>query len=122
MAETIDTERLHRWLTAGRPVIVVDTLPASVFEKGHLPRAINIVSDEIRGRAPGLLPDRASRIVVCCGGPRCKRAGRAAARLESLGYVDVWHYREGRKGWIAAGHALHREPASPPGGDHAFGC
>ena len=122
MARTIDTDRLCRWLSDRSPVVLIDTLPASVFEREHLPGAINIVSDDILARARAAVPDLAARIVVYCGGPRCKRAGLAAARLESLGYTDVYHYVEGKSGWRAAGHALHAGMPTPAGHDDAAGA
>lgn len=113
----VDTETLHRWLSDGRALVLIDTLPARAFEKGHLPGAINIVSDDICTRARETVPDLDARIVVYCGGPRCKRAGRAAARLVRLGYTRVHHYVEGKLGWCAAGHALHADAPSPEGND-----
>ncbi|RMD88432.1 MAG: rhodanese-like domain-containing protein [Alphaproteobacteria bacterium] len=117
----IDTDTLHRWLSGGHALVLIDTLPASAFEKGHLPGAINIVSDDICARVRDVVPDLEARIVVYCGGPRCKRASLAAARLESLGYTRVHHYVEGKVGWRAAGHALHAGTPPPRGEDDGAG-
>ena len=89
---------------------LVDTLPASAFESGHLPGAINIVSDDILEQAPKRLPDRRAPIVVYCASDTCRRAGLSAERLESLGYSRIFHYEGGKKDWTAAGLPL--EPSA----------
>jgi len=92
-----------------RDFILLDTLPAKIFEKGHLPGAINIVSDDILRRAHEVLPDKDAPIVVYCASATCKRAGLSAERLNSLGYTQIYHYVNGKKGWVAAGFPLAYE-------------
>ncbi|MBB3189847.1 rhodanese-like domain-containing protein [Halomonas cerina] len=53
---TIDTATLHDWQRRHRDFTLVDTLPAEAFAKGHLPGAINIVSDDIMDAAPAGFP------------------------------------------------------------------
>lgn len=84
----------------------MDTLPADTFAKGHLPAAINIVSDDILEEAPRRLPDRQATIVVYCASEDCKRAGCAAERLTRLGYTAVYHYVGGKRAWKAEGLLL----------------
>lgn len=103
---TIDTATLHDWQASGRDFILVDTLPAETFAKGHLPGAINIVSDDIVDEAPRRLPDKQATLVVYCASENCKRAGRAAERLASLGYTEVYHYVGGKREWQAEGLSL----------------
>ena len=43
-------------------------------------------------------------IVTYCGGPQCPLSHKLAHRLEGSGYTNVIEYREGIKGWTAAGH------------------
>lgn len=90
----------------GLDFILIDTLPANAFAKMHLPGAINIVSDDIMEEAPRRLPDRQATLVLYCASDNCKRAGRAAKRLVSLGYTEVYHYTGGKKAWQAAGLSL----------------
>lgn len=103
---TIDTDTLRDWQSGGQDFILVDTLPGDTFAKGHLPGAINIVSDDILDEAHRRLPDRQSTIVVYCASEDCKRAGKAAERLASLGYRRIAHYVGGKKAWVAAGLPL----------------
>ncbi|UYG06341.1 rhodanese-like domain-containing protein [Halomonas sp. M4R1S46] len=103
---TIDTATLRDWQSRGQDFILVDTLPAEAFAKGHLPGAINIVSDDILDAAPRRLPGRQATIVVYCASEDCKRAGRAAERLSRLGYTEVYHYVGGKRAWKAEGLSL----------------
>lgn len=100
---TIDTQTLRDWQLQGRKFFLVDTLPAQSFAKGHLPGAINIVSDDILQRAPDVLPDRNAPVVVYCASAACKRAGLSAERLASLGYTQIHHFVGGKKPGSARG-------------------
>jgi len=102
----IDTETLRAWQSQAKHFVLVDTLPADSFAKGHLPGAINIASDDILQRAPAVLPDKNVPIVVYCASATCKRAGLSAERLEVLGYLRVSHYVGGKKAWVSAGLPL----------------
>jgi len=97
-------------------LILVDTLPTSAYRKGHLPGAINILSDDILAQAPHRLPNRDAQIVVYCANGPCRRSDRAAERLIRLGYSNVRDYHEGKAGWLAAGLPLETgdEVGSPP--------
>ncbi len=107
----IDTDTLVAWQKEGRDFVLLDVLPPHVFAAGHLPGAINIISDDVLKRAAEVLPDRAATIVVYCGSADCKRAGLATGRLESLGYSDVYHYTGGKREWRAAGLPMSEENA-----------
>jgi len=108
---SIDTGTLRAWQLEGRKFVLVDTLPEQSFAKGHLPGAINIVSDDMLRLAPERLPDRHAPIVVYCASAACKRAGLSAERLKKLGYTQVFHYGSGKKGWLAARLPLDQEAA-----------
>ncbi|MBU6469186.1 MAG: rhodanese-like domain-containing protein [Gammaproteobacteria bacterium] len=103
---TIDANTLRTWQLQRREFILVDTLPAESFAKGHLPDAINIVSDDILQQAPDRLPDKQALIVVYCASATCKRAGLSAERLARLGYNQVHHFVGGKRDWVAAGFPL----------------
>lgn len=103
---TIDTATLRDWQGRGQDFIMVDTLPVDTFAEGHLPDAINIVSDDILDEAPRRLPDKQATIVVYCASEDCKRAGKAAERLAHLGYTKIYHYRGGKRAWLADGLPL----------------
>lgn len=51
-----------------RSLTIVDVLPATAYQQGHIPGAINLPLAEIAERGPVILPDRHAEIVVYCGG------------------------------------------------------
>ena len=48
-------------------------------------------------------PDRDAEIVVYCASTTCDSSVQVGERLIELGYPNVHHYVEGKKGWIEAG-------------------
>ncbi len=113
MPQSIDTATLKAWLDRGEAFDLVDTLPAEVFERAHIPGAINIRSDDIETEAPRRLPDPDRPVVVYCTNEHCQRSVKAAERLERLGYRDVRDYLEGRRDWEDEGLPVEsgQEPA-----------
>ncbi len=103
MARAIDRTTLAEWIERGIAFELIDTLPAALYQRHHLPGAIHIRSDDIEAEAPRRLPDRERTAVVYCGSTDCQRSTKAAVRLEQLGYRDVREYVEGRQDWQAAG-------------------
>lgn len=103
MADRISRETLKAKIDRGDGFVLLDTLPAAVYRKGHLPGGINIPSDDILDDAPRRIPDRDAEIVVYCANGPCKRSRLAAERLEALGYRRVRDYHEGKADWIDAG-------------------
>jgi rhodanese-related sulfurtransferase len=95
-------------------VTVVEALPASYYEDGHIPGAINIPHTEVRDLAPVLLPDKDAAIVTYCANLPCPNSGIAAHVLTKLGYTNVRDYAEGKEDWTGAGLPL--EQASPVAG------
>jgi len=102
----IDVATLSGWIRDKRDFDLIDTLPPGAFEKGHLPGAYNIRSDDILTRAPEEFPDKSREVVVYCASPNCKRAGLSAARLVDLGYQHVFEFTGGKRAWRDAGLSL----------------
>ena len=98
----MDTQTLQQWIDSDKDFVLVDTLPQTAYLKAHLPYAINIMSDDIIAGATAELPIKDHDIVVYCGSVDCKRAGLSAARLTTLGYSQVYHYVDGKRGWREA--------------------
>ncbi|TBR24273.1 rhodanese-like domain-containing protein [bacterium] len=53
-----------------------------------------------------LVPGKGETIVVYCGGPACPSSKQAAAKLQSLGYTDVFAYEGGLSDWSENGLPL----------------
>jgi rhodanese-related sulfurtransferase len=47
---------------------IVDVLPATAYQQGHIPGALNLPVAEVAERAPAVLPDTHAEIAVYCGG------------------------------------------------------
>ncbi len=69
MVRTISREALKEKMEEGRGLILIDTMAEMYYRHSHLPGAINLPVDEVRERAPTLLPDKAAEIVVYCIDP-----------------------------------------------------
>jgi rhodanese-related sulfurtransferase len=106
MINNIDAKTLRAWQQDGRDFILIDTLPSFIFKDGHLPGAVNLVSDDIMEQAPKCFPNLHATIVVYCASVDCRRAGLSAERLERLGYTQVFHFIGGKRDWVAAGLPL----------------
>jgi rhodanese-related sulfurtransferase len=83
---------------------LVEVLPASEFKKEHLPRAVNIpLADLTAMTTKSLRKDMA--VIVYCADFRCDLSARAAWRLETMGFQEVYRYTPGKADWLAAGWA-----------------
>ena len=67
MASTITREELKAKIDRGDRFFLVEALPAFMYEKAHLPGALNLPPHQVPELAPMLLPDKNAEIVVYCG-------------------------------------------------------
>ena len=81
---------------------VVEVLSPEEYDEEHLPGAINIPLRRIEREAPERI-DSSLPVVVYCWDSACDLSPRAAWRLESLGFHDVYDYSAGKLDWISAG-------------------
>ena len=105
--ETISREELKEKMDRGDDFVLVDTMAEMYYRHSHLPGAINVPVDELRVRAPELLPDKQAEIIVYCMDPPCQASEEAARGLEAMGYGNVRDYAGGKQDWIE--HALPAE-------------
>jgi thioredoxin 1/putative thioredoxin len=99
----IRPEELVQLLNAGR-VSVVDTREAAVFQRAHLPNAINVPMEEIESRLAELHMLPATPVLYCRSGDRTKEL---AAKLAEQG-VPVAFLEGGVLAWEASGQKLVR--------------
>jgi len=69
MVSTISREELQSKLDRGDDFVLVETLPEEQYRHTHLPGAVNLPPDSIRGSAPNLLTEKDVDIVVYCAKP-----------------------------------------------------
>jgi rhodanese-related sulfurtransferase len=104
--EPISRESLQQKLEQGDEFVLIDALPPMSYARSHLPGAINMPPEWVDERAPRRIPDRSSEIVVYCSDADCDSSVIVAERLQELGYRNVLHYAEGKRGWVDAGLPL----------------
>jgi rhodanese-related sulfurtransferase len=69
MQKIISREELKAKIDRGDGFVLVDAMGEEYFRHSHLPGAINVPVNEVKERAPELLPDRDAEIVVYCIDP-----------------------------------------------------
>jgi rhodanese-related sulfurtransferase len=87
-------------------VTVVEALPRSYWDDGHLPTAINVPHDADDATIHAALPDRRRAVIVYCANAACPNSGVLARRLDQLGYAEVAVFEGGKQDWIESGRAL----------------
>jgi len=92
---------------------LVEVLPAREYKREHLPKAINIPLSELNPEtAKELKKDLA--IIVYGADYACDISARAAWRLESMGFQEVYRYTAGKADWLAAGFDTEGTDARKP--------
>jgi rhodanese-related sulfurtransferase len=101
-------------LLVRRGAQLVEALPQEDYEALHLPGAINIpLSMFSRKTADRLKWDKP--VVVYSRSSLCDLSARAAWRLASLGFTQVFRYTGGKADWIANGFPMEGSQARTPG-------
>ncbi|HRE84607.1 MAG TPA: rhodanese-like domain-containing protein [Opitutaceae bacterium] len=104
--KTISLQSLVSSVQANPNLILVEALPEHYFKQGHLSGAVNINVEEVKTKAPQLLPDLQANIVVYCASATCTNSDQVAVQLHSLGYTDVSVFKGGKAEWEASGYSL----------------
>jgi len=92
---------------------LVEMLPAKEYKREHLPKAINIPLSQLNPEtAQQLRKDQA--IIVYCADYSCDVSARAAWRLESMGFQEVYRYTAGKADWLSAGFDTEGTEANKP--------
>jgi len=81
---------------------LVEVLPASEYKKEHLPEAISIPLENMTAQTTKQLRKDVA-VIVYCADFQCDLSARAAWRLESMGFQEVYRYTPGKADWLAAG-------------------
>jgi rhodanese-related sulfurtransferase len=108
MPNIVNRDEVRKLIEAD-DVVVLEALPASDYESGHLPGARNMPHDQVDELAAGLVPDKDTPVVVYCAGGTCENSAIAARRLEQLGYTNVADYAPGKPDWSEAGLPLETD-------------
>jgi rhodanese-related sulfurtransferase len=84
--------------------VLVDARSPALYERGHVPGAVNIPHGKIIESRLAKYPG-STLFVVYCAGPHCNGAARAAVRLARLGR-PVKLMAGGMTGWLDEGFEL----------------
>lgn len=100
--QIINRNELKRMLERRQDFVLIETLPETEFAERHLPCAINIPLEDERfaDRLREAVPEPEYDIVVYCMNVDSEVSQQAARRIEDLGYVSVYQYRDGKEGWF----------------------
>src|SRR5919197_6307882 len=92
---------------------LVEVLPAPLYRKEHLPHAVNIPLEDLTAeKTKSLRKDQA--VIVYCADFQCDLSARAAWRLESMGFQEVYRYTPGKADWLASGWQTEGAQAKKP--------
>ena len=81
---------------------LVEVLGAAEYKREHLPHAVNVPLQSLTAASTKFLrKDQA--VIVYCWDYQCDLSARAAWRLESMGFQEVYRYTPGKADWLAAG-------------------
>lgn len=107
--QLVGSEELKSWVDSKKDMIVIDTMPADFYAKGHIPGALNAelpktglkdaTEDQKKAFEALLGPDKNKTIVVYCGFTACGRSHAGAVLAKELGYTNVVRYPGGIIGW-----------------------
>lgn len=107
--ELVDSKTLKDWVDQGKDMIVVDTMPADFYAKGHIPKAVNAelpktsladaTAEQKDAFAKLLGDDKSKTIVIYCGFVGCERSHAGAIYAKELGYTNVYRYPGGIIAW-----------------------
>ena len=100
----VTTEQAYQWWKE-KKAIFFDNRVKSQFESEKIGGAEWLFTDELVAN-PKLAEkiDKSKTYVAYCNGPHCWRSPAAAMMLKSLGYTNVYWYRDGLPEWKKKGY------------------
>jgi len=110
--ESITAERVKDIIDIGE-AFIIDARPATDYDAGHIPTAINVPYDRLPDYIDELtsLIDVDAEVVCYCTGPNCDFSDQVATELKFLGYTRVVVFTGGWEHWQAAGYEVEQTEA-----------
>lgn len=111
--QLVNAEELNKWISANKPMLLIDTMPAEAFAKERIKGAVNspIAKTEKEytpAEKQNILKiagtDKSKTIVVYCGYTSCRRSHIGAKALVENGFKNVYRYPGGIVGWKEYGY------------------
>lgn len=104
--QPIKRDELNRLMSSGEDFALIEALPKSEYDHGHIPGALSMPLETLAAEAPKQLADKSRKIVTYCASADCAASTKAAEILEGLGYTNVSDYVGGKQDWKSAGLRL----------------
>lgn len=105
----VGVEELKTWIDGKKDMVIIDTMPAASYAKGHIPGAVcaelpktgmSDVTAEQKAAFVKLLPaDKNKTVVIYCGFVSCARSDVGAKIAVELGYANVYRQPGGIVAW-----------------------
>jgi len=116
--QLLSTEDLNKWITEGKEMIIIDTMPADSFAKGRIPGALNAelpkttladATDEQKQAFSSLLGEnKDTSIIVYCGFVGCARSHVGAVIAMEEGFTNIYRVPGGIVAWQEAGFEVEK--------------
>lgn len=116
--QLVSTEELNKWVGDKKDMIIIDTMPADFYAKGHIPTALNAelpkttladATDEQKEAFVKLLgDDKEKTIVVYCGFVGCARSDVGAVIALDQGFKNVYRVPGGIIAWQEAKYEVEK--------------
>ncbi|MFZ4285822.1 rhodanese-like domain-containing protein [Variovorax sp. HJSM1_2] len=104
LSRSVSAPVLRQWLSDGGEIALLDLREAGQFGEGHPFFAVPLPFSRLELDLGQLVPRRDTRVALVDAADGV--AERAATRLASLGYTQVFILEGGAPGWAAAGYVL----------------
>ena len=104
---TITREELNAQI-ANPALILLEVLPETYYQQGHLPGAKLASPDKVRDLTRSLTASQDAPVVLYCASSTCKNSHDAAKVFTDAGYSDVRVYVGGKADWQDAGLPIER--------------
>ena len=102
----IDIQGYQTMRGGAEPHVLVDVREDSEWAAGHAAGAVHVGKGVIERDIETKIPDRATRLVLYCGGGF--RSALAADALQQMGYTDVISLDGGWRAWQQAGLPIEK--------------
>jgi rhodanese-related sulfurtransferase len=102
----IDGKELKKMMDEKKKFVLIDNRNKEQFTKEHIAGAVLITVDELIGDPK--LSDKLDKnvpLVLYCNGVKCWRSPAAALLYQSLGFKEIYWFRNGLPEWIKLDYA-----------------
>jgi len=102
----VTTSELQTMLAFSKELMLVNTLSPLEFNDAAIPGSVNLPYEHLREGRAALPEDLSTPILFYCQGIKCTKAPNTATLAASMGYTNIYLYREGISAWMRAGNPV----------------